>query len=199
MRKLHEIKAGLLEALDAIENGLPWDKGIEGEAEEKLVNYYYAIQSAQADILEAETAIKTAQEFKKRKEAAVDWLEDRVRETLILLGWKKIDRPDCRITMVDGRVTLSRVDPATLPEHLTTKVIPPPVITADWKMVQKEAEAKLATAIEEAKAVAALEGTPPDVAEKSVRESFDFHGCKFVTGKPYLRYPKLKAESGKEE
>jgi hypothetical protein len=200
VRKLHEIQKGLMDALDSIENGQPWDKSIEGEAEEKLVNYYHAIHSIQGDILEAEAAIKTAQEFKKRKEAAVEWLEARVVETLQLLGKKKLDRPDCRITVVDGRVTLARVDPSKLPVYLTSTTTPAPVVTADWKAVEIEAKARLEPVVAEAVSLAKLEGGDVAAAEKAAMESFQFYGCKFVTGKPSLRYPKLKAgDAGKEE
>jgi hypothetical protein len=200
MRKLHEIQASLLEAIEAAENGLPYDKEIEGEAEEKLVNYYHAIHSMQGDVLEAEQAIKTAAEFKKRKEAAVAWLEARVVETLRFLGKQKVDRPDCRITMVAGRETMVRVDPKTIPVHYTTTITPEPVITADWKTVEADAKAALATAIEEARSIAKLEGTPEEAAIEAVKAGFKFHGCTFKTGDPSLRYPKLKAgEAGKEE
>lgn len=200
MRKLHEIQKGLMDALDSIENGQPWDKGIEGEAEEKLVSYYHAIHSIQGDILEAEAAIKTAQEFKKRKETAVEWLEARVVETLQILGQKKIDRPDCRITMVEGRVLMTRVEPSKLPVYLTTTTTPAPVVTANWKAVEIEAKARLESAVAEAVSLAQLEGGDVAAAEKAATESFQFYGCKFFTGKPSLRYPKLKAgDSGKEE
>lgn len=197
MRKLHEITADLLAAITAAEEGAPIETPfIEAEAEEKLVGYYHAVHAIQGDLALADTTIKTAQEFKARKVKAEEWLENQIKTTLALLGKSKIDRPDCRITMVAGRELILRAAVDVLPKEF---VITEEVKKGDWLKLEVAFKTALADAIKEAREIAEMEGADPDAAEAEAKREFAFHGCKVRTSEPSLRYPKIKPTTGEKE
>ncbi len=169
MRKLHEIRSDIIGIAEIAESGdlaaaAALEKEIVIEAKDKLVAYYHLIQSCQGDIAEAEVAIKTAQEYKKRKETLVEWLELKITETLTQIGETKIDRPDCRITLVNGREILKRCKPEELPlEYVEVKI--EETLVPDWKKV-----------------------------EAAVKSGTEIPGCAMGRTAPFLKYPKLKGE-----
>ena len=169
MRKLHEIRSDIIGVASIAEAGdlsaaAKLDKELQIEVKDKLVAYYHLIQSCQGDIAEAEVAINTAAEFKKKKENLVEWLEGRIIETLQQINEKKIDRPDCRITLVEGREILKRCKPEELPlEYVEPKIVES--LVADWKKV--EADVKAGKVIP---------------------------GVSMGRGNPFLKYPKVKGE-----
>lgn len=166
-RKLHEIQADISRIIDILEAGDPaaattFDAELKLEASEKLTAYYHVIQAKQAQVAEAELAIKTAQEFKKRVEGDIEWLESRIITTMQMIDMKKLDRPDARITLVQKDV-FRRCKEDQVPLEFVTPVITES-IKVDWKAV--EAAVKSGTEIE---------GCRVDVG-----------------GSKYLMYPKLK-------
>lgn len=169
MRKLYEIRSDILGLANIAESGdlaaaAALDAELAIEAKDKLAQYYHLIQSCQGDIAEAEVAIKTATEFKKKKTGLVEWLELKITETLTQIGETKIDRPDCRITLVNGREILKRCKPEELPlEYVEIKI--EEVIVPDWKKI--EADVKAGKAVP---------------------------GCSMGRTSPFLKYPKIKGE-----
>jgi hypothetical protein len=170
MRTLDSIRTDICNIIDILEAGDPiaaeaFDKELKIEAEEKLVNYFKVIQAKMSKVAHAEMIVKNAQEFKKREESDIEWLEGRIRDTMVQLQLKKIDRADARITLVQKDVFRRCKDDA-VPLQFCTPVITE-TIKVDWKAV--EAAVK----------------SGEEIAGCKVE----------IGGSKYLMYPKLKKET----
>jgi hypothetical protein len=173
MRKLHEIEKDITLLADIAEAGdfeaaTKFATELGNETEEKLSGYYHVIKAFEAEILQAEETIKTAQAFKDRKAKAIEFLEARIKGAFRLLNLKKIDRPDARITMVDGRECLRRAPVEQIPAAFKAEDPQPPKVVAEE--------------------IAKLEGRTFDP------ESFSHLGCRVTRGDPWLKYPKLTSK-----
>ena len=189
MRKLHEIEKDITILADIADAGdmeaaKKYAEELGNETEEKLTAYYHVIKAFEAEIAAAEITLKTCQSFIKRKSDAITFLETRIKDAFLLLGLKKIDRPDARITLVEGREILRRAPVEQIPSTYKTEEPQPPKIIVDWKKI--EAEVKAAQA--EAEEIAKLEGGTFDP------ETFQHLGCRVTRGDPWLKYPKLTSK-----
>jgi len=195
MRKRYEIEKDIVLIDDILEKdpaaAVKFLEELGGEAEEKLAAYFHVIKGKEASLIEAKAVVETAQKFIARRTKEIEFLENGIKSTMLLLKLKKIDRPDARITIVEGREVLRRTtDLASIPAPFKTEEPQPPKIIIDWKKV--EADVKAAQA--EAEEIAKIEGAPFNP------ETFSFYGCRITRGEPSLRYPKLNAgTTGKEE
>jgi hypothetical protein len=88
---------------------------LEVEATEKIRNCFHVVNHLEAEIAEADLIIKNAQEYKKVRQAAIERIEADVKITMEVMGLKKIDEPDCRITIQPGREKVEILDAGKIP------------------------------------------------------------------------------------
>lgn len=202
-RKLFEIQGdiqGLIDIMEAgdLEAAAMFEKELKVEAEEKLVNYFRVIKQKEADIIQAKEAEQLAADFRKKAGKEIEWLESRIKETLVMMGKKKIDRPDCKITMQEGRMSLQRCKVEELPVEFVTPV---ESLEADWKKIEatiKEIAEKINT--EGPAMFVDLHGKDLDkaIAKEIETRSIEATGCKMKQGEAFLKYPKIKTITGEE-
>lgn len=119
MRKLYEIRDDIQKAIDYMIYGeeapaTPLED-LEVEATEKIRNCFHVVNHLEAEIAEADLIIKNAQEYKKARQAAIERIEADVKITMEVMGLKKIDEPDCRITIQPGREKVEILDAGKIP------------------------------------------------------------------------------------
>jgi len=119
MRKLYEIRDDIQKAIDYMIYGdeapaTPLED-LEIEAAEKIKNCFHVVNHLEAEIAEADIIIKNAQEYKKARTAAIERIEADIKITMEVMGLKKIDEPDCRITIQPGRERVEILDASKIP------------------------------------------------------------------------------------
>lgn len=119
MRKLYEIRDDIQKAIDFMIYGeeapaTPLED-LEVEAIEKIRNCFHVVNHLEAEIAEADLIIKNAQEYKKARQTAIERIEADVKITMEVMGLKKIDEPDCRITIQPGREKVEILDAGKIP------------------------------------------------------------------------------------
>ena len=119
MRKLYEIRDDIQKAIDYMIYGdeapaTPLED-LEIEAAEKIKNCFHVVNHLEAEIAEADIIIKNAQEYKKARAAAIERIEADIKITMEVMGLKKIDEPDCRITIQPGRERVEILDASKIP------------------------------------------------------------------------------------
>lgn len=126
MRKLYEIRNDILAAIEAIIWGDDPEcpapdavalEELEIETEEKLVNCFWAINKLSAEVAEADVVIKSAQDYKKKRAAAIERIKADMKVTMEVMGMEKVDRPDCRITLGKPRQRAEILDESLIPEE----------------------------------------------------------------------------------
>jgi len=125
MRKLHEIRADIISAIDqmlldpveAEEITGPTLEELDIEAEEKIVNCAWAIARLEAEAAEADIIIKNAQAYKAARNKAIERIEADIKVTMEVMGLDKIDRPDCRVTLGSAREKADVFDETLLPDE----------------------------------------------------------------------------------
>ena len=119
MRKLYEIRDDIQKAIDYMIYGdeapaTPLED-LEIEAAEKIKNCFHVVNHLEAEMAEADIIIKNAQEYKKARAAAIERIEADIKITMEVMGLKKIDEPDCRITIQPGRERVEILDASKIP------------------------------------------------------------------------------------
>lgn len=170
MRKLYEIRDDIQKAIDYMIYGdeapaTPLED-LEVEATEKIKACFHATNHLYAEVAEADLIIKNAEDFKKKRLAAIERIEADVKITMEVMGIKKIDEPDCRITIQAGRQFVEIVDESKIPVCYM-RTIPER---------QEPDKAMLLNIL------------------KQLKEGEHIEGVKLGTGNPILKYPKIKGE-----
>ena len=119
MRKLYEIRDDIQKAVNYMIYGdeapaTPLED-LEIEAAEKIKNCFHVVNHLEAEMAEADIIIKNAQEYKKARAAAIERIEADIKITMEVMGLKKIDEPDCRITIQPGRERVEILDASKIP------------------------------------------------------------------------------------
>lgn len=119
MRKLYEIRDDIQKAIDFMIYGdeapaTPLED-LEIEATEKIKACFHIVHHLEAEMAEADAIIKNAQEYKKARAAAVERIEADIKITMEVMGLKKIDEPDCRVTIQPGRERVEILDASKIP------------------------------------------------------------------------------------
>ena len=119
MRKLYEIRDDIQKAIDYMIYGdeapaTPLED-LEIEAAEKIKACFHIVHHLEAEMAEADIIIKNAQEYKKARAAAIERIEADIKITMDVMGLKKIDEPDCRITIQPGRERVEILDASKIP------------------------------------------------------------------------------------
>lgn len=127
MRRLYEIRDDIQKAIDYMIYGeeapaTPLED-LEIEATEKIKNCFHVVNHLEAEMAEADIIIKNAQEYKKTRAAAIERIEADIKVTMEVMGLKKIDEPDCRVTIQTGRERVEIVDARIIPD-IYCKIIP---------------------------------------------------------------------------
>jgi hypothetical protein len=119
MRKLYEIREDIQKAIDFMMYGdeapaTPLED-LDIEATEKIKNCFHVINHLEAEAAEADLIIKNAQDYKKKRLEAIDRIEADIKITMEVMGLKKIDEPDCRVTIQAGREKVEILDAGKIP------------------------------------------------------------------------------------
>jgi len=127
MRKLYEIRDDIQRAVNYMiygdEAGHTPLEDLEIEAAEKIKACFHIVHHLEAEMAEADIIIKNAQDYKKKRLEAIERIEADIKITMEVMGLKKIDEPDCRITIQPGRERVEILDASKIPVCFL-KIIP---------------------------------------------------------------------------
>jgi len=138
MRKLYEIRADIQAAVDSMISGEESVGAVdleelEIEATEKIRNCFFAVNKLRGEVAEADIIIEQAQSWAKKRKEAISRIEADMKITMEVMGLKKIDDPDCRVTLGAPSAKVDVFDESKIPETYTRTV--PAKIEPDKKAI----------------------------------------------------------------